>query len=79
MSGDTRVSIPSLARYLGRALADFERDYATKEEWLRECTIARGTLERLKESTVRIETRLESGCARGALEDHSCAASPTLA
>ncbi|MCH7873348.1 MAG: hypothetical protein IID33_16755 [Planctomycetes bacterium] len=50
---------------LRRALADFERDYATKEEWLRECTIARGTLERLKESTVRIETRLESGCARG--------------
>lgn len=64
---------------LRRALADFERDYATKEEWLRECTIARGTLERLKESTVRIETRLESGGARGALEGHSCTASQTLA
>ncbi len=64
---------------LRRALADFERDYATKEEWLRECTIARGTLERLKESTVRIETRLESGRTRAALEDHSCTASQTLA
>lgn len=64
---------------LRRALADFERDYTTKEEWLRESTIARGTLERLKESTVRMETRLQSGRARGALEDHSCTASQTLA
>ena len=64
---------------LRRVLGDFERDYATKEEWLRECTIARGTLERLKESTVRMETRLQSGCASPALEDHSCAASQTPA
>lgn len=64
---------------LRRALADFERDYTTKEEWLRESTIARGTLERLKESTVRMETRLQSGRARGALEDQSRTASQTLA
>ena len=31
MSGDTRVSIPSLARYLGRALADFDYDEPTFE------------------------------------------------
>lgn len=64
---------------LRRALADFERDYTTKEEWLRESTIARGTLERLKESTIRMEARLQSGRARGALEDQSRTASQTLA
>lgn len=64
---------------LRRALADFERDYTTKEEWLRESTIARGTLERLAESTVRMETQLQNGWARGVLEDHSYTASQSPA
>ena len=44
---------------LRRVLADFERDYTSKEEWLRECTLARGTFEQLKESTIRMETRMQ--------------------
>lgn len=43
-----------------KMLADFERDYTTKEEWLRECMLARRTFEQLSESTIRIETQLES-------------------
>ena len=43
-----------------RRVADFERDYTTKEEWLRECMLARQTLQRLGETTVRIETRLQT-------------------
>lgn len=41
---------------LRKALTDFERDYTSKEEWLRECMLARRTLEQLKESAVRLET-----------------------
>lgn len=45
---------------LRKALNEFERDYTTKEEWLRECMLARRTLEQLKETTVRIETTMQS-------------------
>lgn len=41
---------------LRKTLGEFERDYTTKEEWLRECMLARRTLEQLSETTVRIET-----------------------
>ncbi len=39
-----------------KAISDIERDFTTKEEWLRECMHARRVLEQLTESTVRIET-----------------------
>lgn len=35
---------------------DFERDYATKEEWLRECLHTRSVQDRLSATTVRLET-----------------------
>ncbi len=38
-----------------RTIRGFERDYTTKEEWLRECMQARRTLSRLTETTVRLE------------------------
>ncbi len=43
---------------LRKTLAEFERYYTTKEEWLRECMHARRTLEQLIETTTRIETVL---------------------
>lgn len=44
-----------------RATADFEREYATKEEWVRESMLARQRLERLTEMAGRIEAELENG------------------
>jgi cob(I)alamin adenosyltransferase len=44
-----------------RATADFDREYATKEEWVRESMLARQRLERLTEMTARIQAELESG------------------
>jgi hypothetical protein len=44
---------------LRKTLVEFERDYTTKEEWLRECMLARRTLEQLSETTVRIETTVK--------------------
>src|SRR3972149_430077 len=41
---------------LRRTVGEFERDYATKEEWLRECMYARRKLEQLGETVVRLET-----------------------
>jgi len=38
-----------------RAIHGFERDYATKEEWLRECMQTRRTLSHLTETTIRLE------------------------
>ncbi len=43
-----------------KSLSEFERDYTTKEEWLRECMLARRTLEQLQEATVRMETTIGS-------------------
>ena len=45
---------------LRRTIRSWEREYTTKEEWLREGLHTRQTLERLKESTVRIEATLAS-------------------
>jgi predicted RNase H-like nuclease (RuvC/YqgF family) len=44
-----------------RATADFEREYATKEEWVRESMLARQRLEHLTEMTTRIEAELDGG------------------
>jgi hypothetical protein len=41
---------------LRQMLAEFERDYTTKEEWLRECMLARRSLEHLHEAAVRMDT-----------------------
>jgi len=49
---------------LRRTVAEFQRDYTTKEEWLRECLHARRLLEQLSETTVRLETTL-SGMGPG--------------
>jgi cob(I)alamin adenosyltransferase len=44
-----------------RSTAEFEREYATKEEWVRESMLARQRLERLTEMATRIEAELENG------------------
>ena len=53
---------------LRRMLREFERDFTTKEEWLRECMQARRMLERATNTTVRIEaivkTLLRAGSAK---------------
>ncbi len=41
-------------------MTEFERGYATKEEWLRELISARGQLDRLAEKTIRIEAAMQS-------------------
>ena len=51
----------SSIRDLLRCTAEFEREYATKEEWVRESMLARQRLERLTEMMTRIETELENG------------------
>ena len=44
-----------------RCTADFEREYTTKEEWVRESMLARQRLERLTEMVTRIQADLENG------------------
>lgn len=51
-------SIRAATVELRKALAEIERDYTTKEEWLRECMDARRALERLSRSTVRMEATM---------------------
>jgi len=48
-------------RDLLRSTVDFEREYTTKEEWVRESMLARQRLEKLTEMMTRIETELENG------------------
>lgn len=43
---------------LRRHMNQFERDYTTKEEWLRECLHARRVLENLTETTVRLDATM---------------------
>ena len=54
-------AMESSIRDLLRSTADFEREYATKEEWVRESMLARQRLERLTEMVTRIEVELENG------------------
>ena len=49
---------------LRRTIREFERDYATKEEWLRECMYARRKLEQLGETVVRLVTVVEIATER---------------
>ncbi len=68
---------------LRKIVSEFERDYTSKEEWLRECMQARHTLEQLKEASVRLDatmgnmisnTYAERGADRGRagrVEDNS--------
>ena len=44
---------------LRKILCEYERDYTTKEEWLREYMHARRSLEQVTETTVRIETTMQ--------------------
>lgn len=44
---------------LRRTLSLIERDFATKEEWLRESMLARQTMERLTENQARAQAELE--------------------
>jgi len=48
-------------RDLLRSTADLDREFATKEEWVREAMLARQRLERLTEMVTRIQTELENG------------------
>ena len=58
--------IEASVRDLVRATVDFEREYATKEEWVRESMLARRHMERLTEMVTRIETELEGRASVGA-------------
>ncbi len=53
------ASVEEACAEMGRAMRGFDRDYTTKEEWLRECMLARQGIERLREISIRLETRLE--------------------
>ncbi len=44
---------------LRRTLSLIERDFATKEEWLRESMLARQTMERLTENLARAQAEIE--------------------
>ncbi|MCH7671345.1 MAG: hypothetical protein IIB72_04185 [Proteobacteria bacterium] len=50
---------------LRKGLAGLELDYATKEEWLRECMHTRRIVEQLTEATIRIETTLRTVLGSG--------------
>lgn len=54
-------SLERQARCLQGCVEDVERDYTTKEEWLRESMLARQQLERLTEMVARMQARLEDG------------------
>ncbi len=66
-------------QHLLRSTADFEREYATKEEWVRESMLARQRLERLTEMVARIEAELENGQQLAAELGRSTAAMVELA
>ncbi len=53
-------AMESSIRDLLRRLAEFEREYTTKEEWVRESMLARQKLERLTEMISRMQAELES-------------------
>lgn len=57
-----RIELIEVAiRDLLRATADLDREYATKEEWVRESMVARQKLEQLTEMITRIQVELENG------------------
>lgn len=50
---------------LRRDLAQVERDFTTKEEWLRECMHGRRQLESLIQSVTRLEGKVEAAWGAG--------------
>jgi hypothetical protein len=57
-----RIDVVEAAiRDLMKSTADLDREFATKEEWVRESMLARQGLERLMEMVTRIQSELESG------------------
>ena len=61
--GDTLQRIEAVEasiRDLTRNITEFERDYTTKEEWLRESLHARRQLEHLTEMTARVQAEIEN-------------------
>ena len=52
-------ALESDLRQLQHAVDDLERNYTTKEEWIRETMLARQQLERLSELMARIQAELE--------------------
>jgi len=55
--------LESALETLRRQVMQFERDYTTKEEWIRETMLSRRNVERLGETMVRLETEMEHFCA----------------
>jgi len=56
-------AIESSIRDLTYTINEFERDYTTKEEWLRESLHARRQLDHLTEMTARVQAEIENGHA----------------
>ncbi len=54
-----------------RTIGEFERDYATKEEWVRECMHARRTIEQLTEMTVRLDATVSGSAPATPIRDPS--------
>jgi len=50
--------LDSAVERLRAAVCALRRDYATKEEWLRECMWARGQVERMSGMLIRVEVEL---------------------
>ena len=53
-------AVETSLRELRKTIDEFERDYTTKEEWLRECMLARRTLEQLSETATRLDTTIHA-------------------
>jgi len=68
---------------LRHGMAEFERDYTTKEEWLRECLHARRVLERLTAVTAGLEAcivaRRQAGAEIRSLSDATHGDAPVAA
>lgn len=63
-SRDAAVRLCALeehGRNVATAIDHVERDYTTKEDWLRESMLARQQLERLTEMVARMQVHLEDG------------------
>jgi len=61
------------------AVNEFERDYTTKEEWLRESMLARQQLERLTEMIARVQADIENAHGLAAEFARAAQAMVTLA
>jgi len=71
--------LESQIREIERQMGEFERQYTTKEEWLRETMLARRQLERLMEMMAKVQARLESSDGLAAQIGRATAAMVDLA